>query len=130
MLDENQKKQLETLAVEMVLELRSEYLASVNGRPSMSYWEQLQNRMRSAARSTTTASEWVTQVMRRMQIASLRKSASRSLVELVRFCDEHDAHLDFLAMVERDNALLIALAQLIAEERKRPQVAEETPNAT
>jgi hypothetical protein len=53
-----------------------------------------------------------------VRIPSLHKRASLVLVDLVRFCDEHGAHQDFLAMIERDNALLMALAQLIVQERK------------
>jgi len=40
------------------------------------------------------------------------------LIELVRFCDEHGANDEFLMMVDRDHALLMALAQVIVEERK------------
>lgn len=118
MLTTNQRKQLETAIVEMLLEIRSDYLHEVGGRPAMDYWEQLQNRMRSAARTTQTASEWVTLVARRMRIPSLGKRACQALVELVRLCDESDAHIDALDMVERDSGLLVALARLTVEQRK------------
>lgn len=57
-------------------------------------------------------------MQRRLQIGSLSKDGSRALIELVRFCDEHQAHLEFLTMIERDHALLIALTQMIVDERK------------
>lgn len=60
-------------------------------------------------------------VQRRMQIASFRSSDARVLVDLVKFCDEHDAHMDFLTMVDRDHSMLMAMAQLIVEERKAAQ---------
>lgn len=125
MIDEKQKKQLETLTVEMVLAFRSAYLANVGGRPPLGYWEQIQNRVRSAAMQTESASEWASTVQRRLNLGSLPSYASRALVELVRFCDEHDAHDEFLALVERDHALVVAMAQLIVEERKRAGKAEE-----
>lgn len=118
MLDEKQRRQLETLAVEMLLALRAAYLSAQDGRPPMNYWEQFQSRMRAAARQTATASEWVSQMQRRLQVASLRSSDARTLVDLVKFCDEHEAHLDFLEMVDRDHSLLIAMTQTIVEERK------------
>lgn len=118
MLEEKQKKALETITVEFVLSLRSEYLREQDGRPPMNYYEQLQNRMRGAARQTSSASEWASLMQRRLQIGSLSKDASRALIDLVRFCDEHQAHGDFLTAIDRDHALLIALVQLIVEERK------------
>lgn len=57
-------------------------------------------------------------MQRRLQIGGLGKDACRALTELVRFCDENQAHTEFLALVERDHALLMALTQLIVEERK------------
>ena len=118
MLDVKQKTRLESLTVEFVLSLRIEYLREQDGRPPMNYYEQLQNRMRGAAPQTTSASEWASLMQRRLQIGSLSKDASRGLIDLVRFCDEHQAHGEFLTAIERDHALLIALVQLIVDERK------------
>lgn len=108
----------------MILTVRSAFLSACDGRPPMDYWTQLQSRCRAAARQTTTASEWVSAVQRRMQIQGFRSSDSLALVELVRFCDEHSAHGAFLEMVERDHALLIALAQVVVEERKSAKKEE------
>jgi hypothetical protein len=46
------------------------------------------------------------------------------LVDLTHFCDEHGAHTEFLDMVERDHALLLALTQLTIEERKASNAAD------
>lgn len=62
-------------------------------------------------------------MQRRLQIGSLRKESSKALIELVRFCDEHQAHDEFLVTIERDHALLMALTQLIVEERKATNAA-------
>jgi hypothetical protein len=102
-------------------------LREQGGRPPMTYWTQLQDRIRSAARQTASASEWASLMQRRLQIGSLSKEDSRALVELVRFCDEHGAHSDFLAAVERDHSLLMALVQLIVEERKAAANAPADP---
>jgi hypothetical protein len=45
------------------------------------------------------------------------------LLDLVRFCDEHDAHLELLDMVSRDTPLLIAMTQEIVEKRKEERDA-------
>jgi hypothetical protein len=47
------------------------------------------------------------------------------LLDLVKFCDEHQAHGDLLDMLERDSAVLIALSQAIAEERKQTNAAHQ-----
>jgi len=51
------------------------------------------------------------------------------LIDLVRFCDEHQAHREMLDMVERDSALLIALSQLIVEERRAAAKGKTDGNA-
>ena len=128
MLDEKKKKQLETATVEMVLVLRSAYLSEQGGRPPMDYWSRIQNMIRASARQTSSASEWSSAMQRRLQIPGFHNSESRALLDLVRFCDENEAHQEFLAMVERDSALLIALTQLIVEERKAARTTEgDTP---
>lgn len=127
MLDDKQKKTLETLTVEMLIALRNAYLREQGGRPPMTYWTQLQDRARSAARQSTSASEWSSLMQRRLQIGSLDKDSSRSLIELVRFCDEHQAHQEFLVAIERDHSLLMALTRLIVDERKQAQ--EEVTSA-
>lgn len=118
MLDDRKQKELETLTVEMLLAFRGAYLRELGGRPPLNYWSQLQDRARASARQTTSASEWASQVQRKLQIPALAKDYSSTLIDLVRFCDEHQAHMDFLDMVERDHALLMALVQLTVEQRK------------
>lgn len=63
--------------------------------------------------------------MEGMRIATLHKQASQVLIELVRFCDENQVHLDFVELVERDHALLIALTRAIVDERKSASAATE-----
>jgi hypothetical protein len=118
MLEDKLKKQLETLSVEMLIAFRGAYLREQSGRPPLNYWSQLQDRVRAAARQTTSASEWASQVQRRLQIPSLSKDYCQVLIDLTQFCDEHQAHTEFLDMIERDHALLMALTQLTIDKRK------------
>lgn len=57
-------------------------------------------------------------MQRGLQIPGFNNLGSKVLLDLVSFCDEHDAHEDFLEMCERDSAMLIALTQSIIEKRK------------
>lgn len=123
MLNEQQRRKLETKVVELILSIRAAYLSEQGGRPPMNYWEQFSSRMQAAARQTVTASEWASQVQRRLQVGSLRSSDAPVLLDLVRFCDEHDAHLELLDMVSRDTPLLIAMTQEIVEKRKEERDA-------
>jgi hypothetical protein len=92
----------------------------------MNYWEQFATRMRSAARQTTRPSEWAAQVQRKLQIPGLPSRDSRALIDLVTFCDEHDATSDLLDIADRDTPLVIAMCQKIVEERKAAGQKEET----
>lgn len=126
MLDETRRRKLETLVVEYVLVLRSAYIREQNRRPPMNYWEMFHARMRSAARQTTRPSEWAAQVQRKLQIPGLSSSDSKALLDLVAYCDEHDATGDLLDIAERDTPLVIAMCQKIAEERKAAGKEEES----
>lgn len=112
-------RKIETAALEMMLEIRRAYIASVNGKVAMNYWEQLQNRARAAALTTAGASEWVSAVIRGLRIGSLNSSGSRALLDLVKVCDEtENGHDLFLRYVEREHATLIALTRRVVEEKK------------
>jgi len=118
----DQRRPIETAALEMVLEIRRAYVASVNGKVALNYWEQLQNRARASAMMTASASEWVSAMLRGLRVGSLNSSGSQALLELVRVCDEAEGgHEAFLEYVEREHATLIALARKVTEERKEEQ---------
>lgn len=86
-MDEKQRKQLETAALEMVLAIRGAYVASQEGRVSMTYWDQIQNRCRSAAMQTESASEWVSAMQRSLRIPGLNSWGSQALLALTQVCD-------------------------------------------
>lgn len=130
MLNDGQRKQLETLLVEMIIGFRAQFLRNHKGRPPLNYWEQIQNRVRSAARTTTTVSEWASAMQRGLQIEALDSWASRALVDLVAFCDEQDAHLECLDLLDRDHAMVLALVRVECEKRRdalREKVAPGNP---
>lgn len=110
------RKRLETLVVEVVLVVRKAHLAA--GGNALKHWTQLETAMRSAARQTSTATEWASTLQRRMQVASLPASGSSAVVDLAHFCDEHGAHETMLDMAEREHALIAALAKGVVEKAR------------
>lgn len=117
MLDKQQRKQLETLLVELLLDIRAGHLASSQANP-LKHWEQLENAALMAAKTSGTLSEWATRVAAKMGLATLNSSASDGLRALVAACDEHGAHLAILGIIESEHSYIIALTRGSAEARK------------
>lgn len=124
MLDEKVKEKLRTLTVELLLELRVAYLGSP-GANALKHWDQLQERMRAAARTTASPEEWATKMRRDLNLSAPSSLGSKVFVELVHEVTERNARRDWLDMVEREHGYLIALSRLSAEKRKE---ARETTN--
>lgn len=127
-LDEKQKEQLRTLTVEMLLELRRAYLATPGCNP-LKHWDQLQNRMLSAARRSASPDEWATLMQRGLQLPALSKSGCRALIDLGGTVRELGAAADWLALIERELGLVMAMTRLAAEKR-REQYDTETGEVT
>lgn len=117
MLDEKAKEKLRTLTVELLLEIRAAYLASP-GANALKHWDQLQERMRAAARTTSSPEEWATKVRRELNLSAPNSSASSSLVDLVHEVTEKNARREWLDMIEKEHGYIIALTRLSAEKRK------------
>lgn len=116
MLDEQSKKQLRDLTVEVLLSMRREYLAA--GANALKHWDQLQDRMRSAARTTTTPEEWATAMCRSLRLAALHKESCSDLYQLAELVHEKQCAGDWLSLLEREYGYLIALARLASEKAK------------
>ena len=116
-LNEQQREKLRTLTVEFLLATRAAYLATPQAN-ALKHWEQLQNRVLSAARRSATADEWTTAVLRGLQIGALSSSASSSLHDLCAAVREGDATSEWLDLIQRETGLLFAMARLAAEARK------------
>ena len=116
-LTEPQREKLRSLTVEFLLAARAAYLATPQAN-ALKHWEQLQNRVLSAARRSATADEWTTAVLRGLQVTSLASSGSSSLHDLCAVVREHDAATEWLDLIQRETGLLFAMARLAAEARK------------
>lgn len=116
MLDEATKDKLRTKTVEVLLVMRAAYLAS--GANPLKHWDQIQDRMRSAARRSQTPEEWATALARGLQLPALSSSGSRALLDLVAAVAERGCAAAWLDLIEREYGLLMALCRLCAEERR------------
>jgi hypothetical protein len=126
MIDEKQKETLRTLTVELMLDLRSQYLRTP-GCNALTHWEQLTTRMRACARMSESVDEWATMMLRRLQIPAPSKYSSDSLLTLSHAVRELGAASDWLELIEREHALLIAIARKTSEERRDQRAsADET----
>ena len=112
------KQQIETVLVEVVVALRDAFLRACSGRPPLSYWDQISNRLLSAARTSATAGEWATSVQRGLRVGAPRAADSLLISRLVALCDENDWHLRAMEHIEREQAFIVALARQVIEERK------------
>jgi hypothetical protein len=115
-LSEEAKEDLRNATVAVVLAVRREYLATSQANP-LKQWDQIQDRMRAAARSCASAEEWTTQIMRSLQISAPSKDSSAYLAALVTAARTHGAR-EWLDLVEREIGFLIATARLEADRRK------------
>lgn len=116
-LDEQAKEKLRTETVEVLLDLRAAYLATAGANP-LKHWDQLQDRMRAAARTCASPEEWVTKMARDLQLSAPSLTSSRSLLALVGEVSERHCRREWLDLVEREHGYLLALARLAAEQRR------------
>lgn len=116
-MDEQALERLRTLTVEALLELRSAYLGTP-GCNTLKHWDQLQDRMRAAARSSASPEEWLTTMTRTLQLGAARPVSSRCFRDLADAVREHKAAPAWLDLIEREFGYLIAVARGVAEQRK------------
>lgn len=115
----NLEQQIENLLVEVTVMVRDAYLRAKKGRPALNYWSELiPDRMRSAARQSATAGEWITTVQRKLQTGAPNSSDSLVINRLVQLCDENDYHLRMMEFIDREISFLIAMARSIVDGRK------------
>jgi len=121
-LSENEREKLRTLTVEVVLELRSAYLGTP-GCNVLKHWDQLQDRMRIAARTTAAPEEWATSIQRALRLGSPSPRLSDSIVTLASVVREQRVAREWLQLVEDEYGYVMALARSIAEQRKEARTA-------
>lgn len=117
MLNEEQKESLRNKTVDVLLALRSSYFRTASPNV-LKHWDMLQDRMRAAARTTTSPEEWATEIARRWQLGSPNSDCSTALRALADEVRDRGASREWLDMVEAEYGYLMAMARSVAEARK------------
>jgi hypothetical protein len=118
MLNEKEKETLRTLTVEVLLEVRGAYLRTP-GANILKHWDQLNDRVRMAARTSASPAEWMTALTRSLKIGAPSSASSAATMALTH--EVHDRHCEsaWLDLVESELGLLMAMTRVITEERRR-----------
>jgi hypothetical protein len=117
MLDDKQKERLRNKTVEVILVVRAAYLRTPNANV-LKHWDQLQSRIRAAARTTSSPEEWVTCLSRTLQLSAPNVECSSATCALADDVHELGAASEWLQLVEDEYGYLLALTRSVAEKRK------------
>lgn len=120
-LEPEERERLVELTVAVVLDLRAQYLRSGVANP-LRHWDQIQSRMRAAARQSASPSEWATALLRRLQVGA---PSSRLSASLRRLCDGVSDSRSWLDLIEREHGYILARARLGAEQRAEMSAERE-----
>lgn len=123
-MQEETREKLRQQTVAVLLTVRNEYLSA--GANPLKHWDQIQDRLRSAARTSADVPEWVTKLSRSLGLASpsrARCSATDTLAGTVRELACAGAWLD---LVEDEHGYLMAMTMLEADKRRAAREAEKT----
>lgn len=121
-LDETLRERLRNLTAELLLEIRAAHLRTGSANV-LRHWDQLQDRLRAAARTSTSAEGFATELARSMRVGSPsvpHATAVRVLADEVR---ERGCAREWLDLVEEEWGYLISLTRLLSEQRKEARNA-------
>lgn len=107
------KEQVEEALVRLILAARAEYLAA--GANALKHWDQIQDRLRAAARTSSAVGQFVTAFSRGLQLSApggARAAATERLAEAV------EEYPRWLELVEEEHAFLLAAARLRSDQRR------------
>ena len=121
--NEPERALLEPL-VSLVLGVRAQYLAAYP-RAALKHWDQIQDRLRAAARTSGNLSELTTSLLRMLGLSAPSKSTSSAVIELQEIGEDFKGHR-IMSWIESNFALVVARSRLEAERRK--DARDEPPN--
>lgn len=114
---EETAEKLRKATVRVLLGIRSAYLAA--GANPLKHWDQLADRLRAAARTSGSVPEWYATMTRTLAIGgSLSSGSSADVVELQRVVTEEASAEEWLDLLEREHAFIMAMARLEAEQAR------------
>lgn len=120
---EETREKLRKQTVSVLLVVRSEYLS--NGASPLKHWDQIQDRLRAAARTTDDVPGWVTALTRSLNLSAPSKARSLATDVLAKTVAEHRCASDWLDLVEGEHGYLMALAILEADKKRTARIAEQ-----
>lgn len=109
--------------VGVIDQVRSAYLGTP-GASVLRHWDQIQDRVRMSARTSTTPEEWATSLCRSLKLPAPDSYLSASISTLTTTVDEVGDARAWLDLVEREYAHMMALARLRAETRSETRRAK------
>lgn len=119
-MDESKRELLRRRTVNVLLAVRSEYLNA--GANPLKHWDQIQDRLRTAARTSVDAPGWITALSRSLGLSA--PSRARCLATDLLCGETADCASDWLDMVESEHGYLMALAMLEADKKRAEREAE------
>ena len=121
----DEREMLRSLTVELLLCIRSMYLRTT-GANVLKHWDQISDRLRSAARRTTNPEEWFTAMSRSLNLSSPTSDSSACLAELADFVRSRGAAGRWIALLEQEHGYLMAMTRLAAEQAKKARMEATT----
>jgi hypothetical protein len=122
MLDESVLENLRNLTIDLVLEVRAAYLATPAAN-ALKHWDQIQDRLRIGARTTSSPEEWATFMARSLRLPAPSARYSESLLALTHEVHERRCALAWLDLLEAEYGYVMAAARALAERRKEARAA-------
>lgn len=109
--------------VSLIMAMRSEYLQA--GASPLKHWDQLQDRMRAAARQSANVPQFVTSMSRSLSLGAPSNDRSLVIDSLTILVGEESSK--WLDLVEEEHSYLMALCRLEAQQRKNNRATGERP---
>jgi hypothetical protein len=116
MLRDADRDRLIEATVNALDQVRSAYLGTPNVNV-LRHWDQIGSRVWMAARTSTSAEEFLSCLARKLKLPPPDNYLSASMIELTSLVQALHATRDWLDLVEREHAHLMALTRVKAEAR-------------
>lgn len=116
-LDEETKERLRNLTVEVLLEIRSAHLRTGTANV-LRHWDQMQDRLRAAARTSVSVESFSTELARSMRVSAPSVSHANAVRALADDVRDRGCQREWLDLIEEEWGYLMAQTRCVAETRK------------
>lgn len=119
------KERARELVIDLLLDVKSAYIRA--GANPVKHIEQIQDRMRAAARQCSSVEEWWTTISRKLGLGAPSSSASSTVAELAGHARDTLGQGAFLDLIEREHGYLIAEMRVAHEEARADREGGRRP---